>query len=65
MNLNQVKHLITLCKKYGVDITARLVDLTKGHGAWKGIPHIHIGDKQIHIALTQKAVEYIRKLFGV
>ena len=65
MNLNQLKQLITLCKKYGVDITARLADLTKGHGAWKGIPHIHIGDKQIHIALTKEAVKYIRKIFGI
>lgn len=65
MNLSQVKHLITLCQKYGVDITARLVDLTKGHGAWSGIPHIHIGDKQIHIALTKEAVAYIRQIFGI
>jgi len=65
LNIEQVKYLLSLCNDFGVRVVARLKDLTVGHGAWSGIPHLHIGDKEIHIALTKEAAEFIIKLFGL
>ena len=67
MNLKQVKQLITLCQRFGIEIHAKLGDLVNviNHKTWNGIPHIHVGDSRIHVALTEEAVKYIREILGI
>ena len=61
IGIGQLKHLINLCKNFDIKIYTTLSDLI-GHGNWAGIPHLHVGNARIHIALTKEAVEYL-KLF--
>ena len=67
MDVKQLKRLITLCKRYGIEIHAKLGDLVNvtNHKSWNGIPHIHVGDARKHVALTTEAVKYIRKILGI
>ena len=67
MNVKQVKQLITLCQRFGIEIHAKLGDLVNvtNHKTWNGIPHIHVGNSRIHVALTKEAVKYIRKILGI
>ena len=67
MNLKQLKQLIKLCQRFGIEIYAKLGDLVNvtNHKSWNGISHIHVGNSRIHIALTIEAVKYIRKILGI
>lgn len=67
MNLQQLKYLITLCQRFGLEIHAKLNDLVNvtNHKSWNGISHIHVGKSRIHVALTKDAVNYIRNILGI
>ena len=67
MDVKQVKQLISVCEQYGIKYYAKLNDLVNviNHKSWDGIPHIHVGESRVHVALTEAAVEYIRKLLGI
>jgi RHS repeat-associated protein len=56
--------IIKLCDYFKVDISATMTDLTVGHGAWP-LPHMHVGRRRIHIALTEKAAEIIMEILGL
>ena len=63
MTLEEIKSLYELCNSYSIKFYATLNDLA-GHGDWAGIPHVHIGDKRVHIALTDAAVEFVKRVLG-
>ena len=67
MDVSQLKQLITLCQRYGINIQAKLGDLVNvtNHKSWNGIPHIHVGESRIHVALTEEAVKYIMSILGL
>ena len=56
LNLAQVKELFSLARQYNISIVADL----NGHigTAWE-IPHIHLGDARIHVAVAKEAIEWI------
>ena len=67
MDVQKLKQLITLCQRFGIKIEAKLGDLVNvvNHKSWNGIPHIHVGKSRIPVALTEAAVEFFRKTFGI
>ena len=67
LNTQQIKYLITLCQKFGLKIEVKRGDIVNvvNHKSWNGIPHIHIGNSRIHVALTKDAVKFIRSFFKI
>jgi hypothetical protein len=55
---------VNLANKYGVKISATWNDLTGGgnHGNWQDIPHIHLGDIRVHIAFSDEALQFLKRL---
>ena len=59
LNLAQTQQLFEMAKQFGVKITADKVHLTGHPGTNWEIPHIHLGDARVHIAISKDAVEWV------
>ena len=58
LSKQQVKYLFYKANEYGVKITG---DLSGHIGTNWPMPHIHLGDARIHVAVAQEAIGWISK----
>lgn len=51
---------------YGLKISFKMNDIIGviNHKSWTGIPHIHVGEARIHIAISQIVVEILKRIKG-
>ncbi|MBR0137652.1 MAG: hypothetical protein IJM15_04515, partial [Erysipelotrichaceae bacterium] len=62
--INAFLKIKMLCEEYGIKISYKINDIINvvNHKSWDGIPHVHIGNSRIHIAIAQEVFRLLRWL---